>query len=544
MPGPMMDRPLLISDLIEHAETYHAKMEIVTRRVEGDYIHRYTYADAAKRARQLANALQKLGVKEGERIGTLAWNTYRHYEVYFATSGIGAVCHTINPRLFAEQIEYIVNHAEDSYIFVDLTFVPIIEGLISKMPKVKGFIIMTDEEHMPDSSVDNLICYETLIADESDEITWPRLDENAPAALCYTSGTTGNPKGVMYTHRSTIIHAYACCMREALDVSGMTTILPVVPMFHVCAWGAPYSASMAGAKLVMPGAGMDGASLHELIETEQADTLLGVPTVWLGLLNHMDSIGKKLDCVDKVVIGGAAAPLSMIKDFQEKHDIFALHAWGMTEMSPLGTVNSMTPAMKALPIEERYQLQLKQGRPVYGIELEIFDDNDNSLPHDGKARGRLMARGPWVASEYYKNDDQSAFDSGWFDTGDVSTIDENGYMQIVDRSKDVIKSGGEWISSIEIENFAVGHPAVKEACVIGVPHPKWDERPLLLAILNEGLSTTGQELLDFVSDSIAKWWIPDDVIFVSELPHTATGKLLKVNLREEYKDHLTAKETT
>ncbi|MBH1971514.1 MAG: long-chain-fatty-acid--CoA ligase [Moraxellaceae bacterium] len=538
----MMQQPLLISSLIEHAIVTHPNAEIVSRQVEGG-IFRYTYGQAAARAKQLANALtQKLGIKVGDRIGTLAWNTYRHYELYFGVSGMGAVAHTINPRLFPEQIIYIVNHAADRFIFVDLTFVPLLEAVASHISKVEGIVVLTDKAHMPtNSKLTNLICYEDLIADMSTEFTWPLLDENCDAALCYTSGTTGHPKGVMYTHRSTVLHTIASVQSNALNITNDTVILPVVPMFHVNAWGTPYAATMTGAKIVFPAHGMDGASLYELINGEQANLLLGVPTIWLGLLNYLDQIGATLTSVKNVVVGGAAAPLSMIKAFQEKHDAFLIHAWGMTELSPLGTVNSMTRAMAQMPLEQRYQKQLKQGRAVYGIEMKIVDDAGKDLPRDGKAFGRLLVRGAWVVSEYYLNDDKKSFVDGWFDTGDVATIDAENTMQIVDRSKDVIKSGGEWISSIDLENAAVGHPALKECCVIGVYHPKWDERPLLLAIRKEGATVTEAEIITFLSDKVAKWQLPDVVVFVDELPHTATGKLLKTGVRETYKNYLVEK---
>jgi fatty-acyl-CoA synthase len=532
----MMNRPLLISSLLEHALVAHPHQEIVSRAVEGG-IHRYSYADAAVRSKQLANALeQKLDIQQGDRIGTLAWNTYRHYELYFGVSGIGAITHTINPRLFPEQINYIVNHAEDRYIFADLSFVPLLEAVKDHLSKVEGIVIMTDSSHMPETSLNNVLCYEELIADMPPEYVWPELDENAGTALCYTSGTTGNPKGVLYTQRSTLLHTEAVVRRDSLDLHGDSVILPVVPMFHVNAWGTPYAATMVGAKLVLPGAGMDGASLYELIDSENVSQLLGVPTIWLGLLNYLDGAKLKLDSVETVVVGGAAAPLSMIQAFQERHDAFLIHAWGMTEMSPLGTANTLTKSMRELSLAERYEKQQKQGCAIYGVELKIADDTGAELPRDGKTFGRLLVRGPWVASEYYKNDDNSAFVDGWFDTGDVATLDAEGMMHIVDRSKDVIKSGGEWISSIDLENTAVGHGQLKECCVIGVAHAKWDERPLLLAIKEGDVSE--QEVLDYLDGKIAKWWMPDAVVFVKELPHTATGKLLKTGLRVEYKDYL------
>jgi acyl-CoA synthetase (AMP-forming)/AMP-acid ligase II len=542
MLGNMMDNPLLISGLIEHAVSSHPNSEIVSRRCEsdgiGNQIHRYTMKDAAKRSKQIANALIKMGANPSDRIATLAWNNYRHFELYFGVSGIGSVLHTINPRLFPEQLVYIINHAEDRWIFVDLTFVPLLEAIQDQISSVEGFIIMADAVNMPETSLKNVMCFETLISNASDELDWPQFDENTAASLCYTSGTTGNPKGVLYSHRSTLLHAMSEISREALGITSLSCVLPVVPMFHVNAWGVPYAGAMTGAKLVFPGPGMDGPSLWELIETEEPDLLLGVPTVWLMLLNHMDEIGKTLSSVKNVVVGGSAAPLSMIKKFDQVHDAFLIHAWGMTEMSPLGTSNVENSLMKNMPIEERYRLQQKQGRPVFGIEMKIVDDNGQILPHDGVAFGRLLVKGPWVINRYYKSDDMSSFENGWLDTGDVANIDANNYLGIVDRSKDVIKSGGEWISSIDLENAAVDHPDIVEACVIGAAHKKWDERPLLLATMKPGSTTSGDDIKAFLKDKIAKFWMPDEVIFVDSLPHTATGKLLKINLRKEYHDYL------
>ena len=536
MLGQMMDRPLLISSLLEFAVVNHPQAEIVTRRVEGD-IHRCTWREVADRSACIANALTHLGVKTGDRIGSLAWNTYRHLELYFGVSGMGAVLHTINPRLFPEQVVWIANHAEDRFLFVDLTFLPLVDAVRSQLTTLEKVIVMADKTAMP-AGRDDLVCYEDLIDSASNSFDWPALDERTAAAMCYTSGTTGHPKGVVYTHRSTVFHAMGSLHSGALSIGRDTVILPVVPMFHVNAWGTPYSAAMSGAKIVFPGAGMDGKNLHELIESEKATLLLGVPTVWLGLLNYLDSINAKMHSVNHVVVGGSAAPLAMVRAFDEKHDAFLIHAWGMTEMSPLGTVNSPTTELMALPKEERYKRQLKQGRPIYGVDLKIIDDDGNELPRDGKAYGRLLVRGPWITSGYYKSEDRSAFVDGWFDTGDVATLDALNTMQIVDRRKDVIKSGGEWISSIDLENIAVGHQAVKEACVIGVPHPKWDERPILLIVLKDGASATKEDLISYVSQHIAKFWIPDDVVFVPDLPHTATGKLHKVPLREQYANHL------
>ena len=536
----MMNSPLLVSSIIEHAVNNHPDTEIVSRRCEGD-IHRYTLTDSAARARQLANALTRHGISPSDNIATLAWNNYRHYELYFGVAGMGAVLHTINPRLFPEQLIYIINHAKDKWLFVDLSFIPLLEAIKDQITSVEKFIILADENNMPETTLSNVLCYESLIKDEPTTFEWPSFDENKGAYLCYTSGTTGHPKGVMYSHRSTVLHSMASISADALGINGQSCILPVVPMFHVNAWGTPFSCAMVGAKMVFPGPGMDGASIWELIDSEKPDLLLGVPTVWLMLLNHMTEIGKKLESVKNVVVGGSAAPLSMIKRFQEGHDAFLIHAWGMTEMSPIGTVNSYTKNMLNMSLEDRYQLQSKQGRPVFGVEMKIVNDAAESLPHDGVAFGNLLVRGPWITGSYYLNEDNSNFIDGWFDTGDVANINENNYLTLVDRAKDVIKSGGEWISSIDLENAAIGHPELVECCVIGVPHEKWDERPILLAIKKVSSTVNAQAIQEFLSDKIAKWWMPDDVIFVDELPHTATGKLLKVNLRKEYEDYLVGK---
>ncbi len=537
MKGLMQDWPLLISSLIDYAKDYHGDREIVSRTVEGP-IHRYTYKDAHGRSKQLANALGKLGVKLGDRIATLAWNGYRHFELYYGVSGMGAVLHTINPRLFAEQIIYIVNHAEDDYIFTDLTFVPLLEQLHDKFEGVKGFVIMTDEDHMPDTSLPNALCYETLLAAESADYDWPEFDENTASSLCYTSGTTGNPKGVLYSHRSTVLHSFIVCMTDTLALSSMDTVLPVVPMFHANCWGIAYAGPMCGTKLVFPGAGMDGASVYEMLESENVTMTAGVPTVWLMLLNHMRENNLTLTELKRVVCGGSAAPRAMIEEFEEAHGARMVHAWGMTEMSPIGTCGTLKTGMEDLPAKERYDIQEKQGRGIYGVEMKIVDDEGASLPWDGEAFGDLLVRGPAICSGYFKEEGGKVLDDGnWFTTGDVANMDAEGYMQIVDRSKDVIKSGGEWISSIDLENTAVGHPEVVEACVIGVYHPKWDERPLLLIIKSEGSELDKDGMLAYLDGKIVKWWMPDDVVFVDELPHTATGKLLKAALREEYQDY-------
>ncbi|MGE0725520.1 MAG: 3-(methylthio)propionyl-CoA ligase [Alphaproteobacteria bacterium] len=539
MQGLMMDVPLLISSLIRHAALYHGDTEIVTRTVEGP-IHRYNWAQAHVRAQKLANALKRLGVQPGDRLATIAWNTHRHLECYYAISGSGAVLHTINPRLFADQIRYIVNHADDQWIFVDLSFVPMLEGVAADFPKVKGYIVLTDDAHMPKTSLPNAMSYEGLIAPEPETFDWPAFDERTASSLCYTSGTTGNPKGVLYSHRSTVIHSYCVCAPDALGISSRDTILPVVPMFHVNAWGCAYSTAMAGSKLVFPGAKLDGASLHELFEAEQVTCTLGVPTVWLGLLAHMTETGKTFSSLKRLVVGGSAAPLSMIVALEEDHGVDVIHAWGMTEMSPIGTTGVLKGKMLRLPKEERFKLKMKQGRVVYGVEVKIIDDAGRRLPNDGKAQGELLVRGPWITSGYFEDDaaTAAAFDSeGWFRTGDICTVDADGFVQITDRAKDIIKSGGEWISSIDLENAAVGHPAVAEAAVIGVHHPKWQERPLLIVKAKKGAAITRDDLMTYLGEKVAKWWLPDDVVFVDELPHTATGKLLKSKLREDFGQH-------
>ncbi|MEP4192944.1 MAG: 3-(methylthio)propionyl-CoA ligase [Sneathiella sp.] len=537
MLGLIQDRPLLISSLIEYAGTYHGDVEIVSRTVEGP-IHRTNYRDVNLRSKKLAQALTKLGVEVGDRLGTLAWNGYRHVEIYFGVSGMGSVCHTINPRLFPEQIAYIVNHADDKFIFVDLTFVPLIEAVAEHLPNVKGFIVMTDEAHMPDSKLDNLLCYETLIEAEDGNYEWPVLDEKTASSLCYTSGTTGNPKGVLYTNRSTVLHSFVVCSNDGLGVCNQDSILPVVPMFHANAWGLPYAAAMSGAKMVMPGAAMDGQSIYELMEAEKVTLSAGVPTVWLMLLGHVKEKGLKFSSMRRTVIGGSAAPRSMVEAFVNDYDVNVVHAWGMTEMSPLGTTGNLLKKHEDLPEAEKIDIRLKQGRAVYGVDLKIVDDEGVEQPRDGKAFGRLLVRGPWITSGYFKAEGGDVIDEDmWFDTGDVATLDPDGYMQITDRSKDVIKSGGEWISSIDVENEAVGCAGIVEAAVIAVPHPKWDERPLVIAVKEEGHAVTREDVIAHLESTLAKWQLPDDVVFVDVLPHTATGKLLKTRLREDFKDY-------
>lgn len=537
MLGLMQDRPLLISSLVEFAALNHSDGEIVSRTVEGP-IHRYTYKDCAVRSRQLAKALEKLGVEKSDRLGTLAWNGYRHMEVYYGVSGMGAICHTINPRLFPEQIIYIINHAEDRYIFIDLTFIPLIEKLIDHIPQVEGFIIMTDEANMPETKLSNVYCYENLMATVDDDYQWPVFDERTASSLCYTSGTTGNPKGVLFSNRSTILHSYVVCTMDGLGLSTMETILPVVPMFHVNAWGIPYAAAMSGAKIVLPGARMDGESLYELMENERVTLSAGVPTIWMMLLGYMKENNKKFSTMKRTVIGGSAVPKAMIETFHREYNVNVVHAWGMTEMSPIGTVCNLKKKHESFSLDQKMELSLKQGRSVFGVDMKIVDGAGKELPWDGKAFGNLLVRGPWIASGYFKAEGGSAVDDDdWFDTGDVATIDPDGYMQITDRSKDVIKSGGEWISSIDVENEAVGCAGVAEAAVIAVPHPKWDERPLLLVVREQNTDVTKDEIIDHLRGSLAKWQLPDDVLFVDELPHTATGKILKTKLRAEYKDY-------
>ena len=539
MKGLMMETELLISSIAQHAEKFHGDREIVSVTADNPR-HRYTIREAMTRARRLANALGRLGVRQGERVASLAWNDYRHLEVYYGVSGSGYVCHTINPRLFPEQIVYIINHAEDRFICVDAMFVPLLEAVADKIPNVEGFIVMTDEAHMPETALPNAMCYETLLAAESPEFDWPELDESTASALCYTSGTTGNPKGVLYDHRSTILHALGTL---AIDVAGMSSrdvVLPVVPFFHVNAWGVPYSALMAGAKLVLPGPKMgDGEALYGLMDSEDVTMALGVPTVWLALLQYTEKAGKRLDKLERSLVGGAAVPRAMIEAFRDTHGVELRQGWGMTETSPIGTVNTLKAGLEGLSKEEQLDLATKAGRGIFGVEMRIVDDNGDELPWDGEAFGALQVRGPWICSDYFKLEGSSGThtDNGWFETGDVATIDPQGYMAITDRTKDVIKSGGEWISSIELENAAMGHPAVAEAAVIGVAHPKWTERPLLVVVKAEGEDVSKEELLAYFDGKVATWWVPNDVVFVDELPHTATGKVKKIELRQQFAEY-------
>jgi fatty-acyl-CoA synthase len=538
MKGLMMQQPLLVASLLTHAERHHGAREVVSRRVEGD-IHRYTYRDLAQRTRRLANALAALGIAPGERVGTLAWNGYRHMELYFAVSGSGSVLHTLNPRLHVDQLAYIIDHAEDRAVFFDISFLPLIESVAPLVKSPKIFVAMTDRAHMP-AELDvriMLMCYEDLVEGSSDIFDWPLVDENSAASLCYTSGTTGNPKGVLYSHRSTVLHTYAAALPDSLNCSARDAILPVVPMFHVNAWGLPYIACMVGAKLVFPGPALDGKSLYELIEGEQVTLSAGVPTVWQGLLTHAGERGGEFSSMRRTVIGGAACSTAMATEFQERYCVDVLHAWGMTELSPVGTVCSFKAHHEALPNEERYALQAKQGRALFGIDMKIVGRDGEQMPWDGVATGDLMVRGHWVAASYFGPDAPSPLCDGWFPTGDVARIDPDGFMHITDRSKDVIKSGGEWISSIDIENVAFLHPEVAMAVCISARHPKWDERPLLLVVRKSGSRLDGQTLLEFFDGRVAKWWKPDAIVFVESVPLGGTGKVLKNRLREQYGDY-------
>jgi len=541
MLGKMMNMPLLISSILQHVARHHGQVEVVSRRVEGD-IHRYTWADCAIRTRQLASALEGIGIRQGDRVGTLAWNGYRHLETYYAVCGMGAITHTINPRLHPDQIVWMIGHAENVAIAFDMTFLPIIQTIWARCPTVKTWVALCEAPQLPsDTGIENLVSYEALLQKGSTEWRWPTFDEQQASGLCYTSGTTGDPKGVLYSHRSTILHAYASCLPDAFGFSARDCILPVVPMFHVNAWGIPYAAPLVGAKLVLPGPNLDGRSLYELFEAEQVTFSGGVPTIWFGLLNHLESHQLRFSTLKRTVIGGSACPPAMINAFREDYGVEVLHAWGMTELSPLGSVCSLQNKHLTEPLEAQRRRLEKQGHAFFGVDLKIVDDAGTELPWDGSSQGNLMARGPWVIQEYFKaaGGDPLQYDAqgeGWFPTGDVATIDSDGYMQITDRSKDVIKSGGEWISSVDLENLAVAHPGVAMAAVIGVPHPKWDERPLLVVVPKPGVVLGRDELLQFFEGKVARWWIPDDVQFVDAIPLGPTGKMLKNRLRERFRD--------
>ena len=533
MKGQMQQTPLSISSLIDFAERFHPDVEIVSRRVEGD-LHRSSFGECAQRARQAANALDELGIAQGNRVGTLAWNGYRHMELYYGVSGSGRVLHTINPRLHPEQVAYIVNHAEDEAVCFDMTFLPIIKGIAAHCPGVKAWIALCDAEALPsDTGLSNLISYEAWIGKHSSSYTWPVLDENDASCLCYTSGTTGNPKGVLYSHRSTVLHAYAGALPDALNLSSRDVVLPVVPMFHVNAWGIPFAAAAVGCKLVFPGPAMDGKSIHDLLESEEVTFAAGVPTVWQMLLSYMADAKVGFSTLRRTVVGGSACPPAMIKRFRDIYDVTVLHAWGMTEMSPLGTVCSLRKHHLKLSPDEQLKILCTQGRPVFGVDLKIVDDEGNALPHDGKAQGELLVRGPWIIQSYFKGEGGDPLVDGWFPTGDVATINPEGYLLITDRSKDVIKSGGEWISSIDVENLAMAHEDVVMAACLGMPHPKWDERPMLAVVKKPDSSLTSAELLAFFEGKTSKWQIPDDVVFVDAIPLGATGKMQKVKLREQ-----------
>jgi len=535
--GQMMDQPLLVSSILEFAERHYGDSEIVSRRVEGD-LHRYTYRECARRARQLANALGALGVRMGERVATLAWNGYRHMELYYGVSGSGAVLHTINPRLHPEQVAYIVNHADDQVLFFDLTFLPAIEAMARQCKTVKAFVALCGREHMPPAgAIPGLLCYEELIGAASGVYDWPQFDERSAAALCYTSGTTGNPKGALYSHRSTVLHAYASAMPNALNVSSADVVLPVVPMFHVNAWGLPYSVPLSGAKLVFPGPALDGKSLYELFEAEGVTFSAGVPTVWLGLINHVLANDLRFSTFRRTVIGGSACPPAMMDTLIDRLGVQVVHAWGMTEMSPLGTACTLLARHTQMSQEDQRAVLRKQGHAIYGVDMKIVDDDGSELPWDGATYGHLLVKGPWVVSGYFRDEGGDVLQDGWFPTGDVATIDADGYLAITDRSKDVIKSGGEWIGTIDLENVAMSHPAVLQAACIGVQHPKWAERPLLVVVRRPGMELTREALLGWFAGKVAKWWTPDDVVFADSLPVGGTGKIQKNKLREAYADH-------
>ena len=537
MLGLMQNHQLMISSLLVFAERHHGEGEVVSRRVEGD-IHRYTYKDVGARARKVANALDQLKLAFSDRVATLAWNGYRHLELYFGVSGTGRVLHTLNPRLHPDQISWIANHAEDQVLCFDMTFLPIVQAIHARCTSIKHYIALCDADKLPaDTGIPGLQSYEAWIGAQSDQYEWPEFDENSASSMCYTSGTTGNPKAALYSHRSTMLHAFASAMPDSLNMSARDSVLPVVPMFHVNAWGLPYSAAMTGAKLVFPGPAMDGKSIFELIEAEQVSFAAGVPTVWQMMLAHMESGNLRFSTLKRTVIGGSACPPAMITAFNDRYGVEVLHAWGMTEMSPLGTVCTLKNKHLTLDSDEKMKVRLKQGRGIYGVDMKIVDENGQSLPWDGKAYGDLMVKGPWIIQDYYKGEGRSPLVDGWFPTGDVATIDADGYMQITDRSKDVIKSGGEWISSIDVENIAMAHPAVAMAACIGMKHPKWDERPIIAVVKKPGAEVSREALLAFYEGKTAKWQIPDDVVFVDAIPLGGTGKMQKTKLREMLKDY-------
>ena len=535
MIGDMQNWTPNVASIIEHARNIYPKQEVISRMVSGE-VHRTNYDEVCIRSRKLASALEKDGYKKGDVLATLALNTYRHLEMYYGISGMGAICHTLNFRLHPEQAVYIINHAEDKIIFVEAPFVPMMEALKDQLSCVEKYIILCDQSEMPETGLKNAISYEEYIESGDEDYQWPAMEDDAACGLCYTSGTTGNPKGVLYSHKSNILHSQAAL--TGLTISPDEAILMVVPLFHVLAWGIPYFAPMFGLKIVMPGMQMEGEPLYDLIEREDVTLAFGVPTIWMGLLAYCRDNNKILKTVRNTVIGGSALSLAILKEFDEVHDVNVIQGWGMTEMSPLGTSNFMTPEMEKMNKEDRYAVQLKQGRPMYGIELKVVDDSGNELPKDGESQGHLMVRGPWVLQKYFKAEKDAVDKDGWFDTGDISVLDQDGYMTIKDRAKDVIKSGGEWISSIDLENAAQGHAAIKECAVIAARHPKWAERPLLIVVLEQGKEVTPDEIKQYLADKVAKWWLPDDVLFIDELPHTATGKISKLTLRKLFSDHV------
>ncbi len=541
MLGLMQSQPLLISSLIESAARHHGDAEIVSRRVEGD-IHRYTYRDLSARAKRLANALDAMQLQLGERVASLAWNGYRHMEMYFGVSGSGRVLHTINPRLHTDQIAWVVNHAEDQVLCFDSSFLHLVQAVHAKCPTVKKWVMLCDADRLPaDSGVPGLVSYEAWIGTYTDRYVWPQFDENTASSMCYTSGTTGDPKAALYSHRSSTLHAYAASLPDVMGISARDAVMPVVPMFHVNAWGIPYAAAMNGCKLVLPGPAMDGKSIYELMQAEQVTFAAGVPTIWQMLLGHVAPNKLQFSSLKRTVIGGAACPPAMIDAFQDDYGVEVLHAWGMTEVSPLGTVCTLKKKQLDWPKDQQMRVLQRQGRALYGVDMKIVNGDGKEQPWDGKTYGDLMVKGPWVLDSYYKGTSPLVADENgqrWFPTGDVATIDADGFMQITDRTKDVIKSGGEWISSIDIENIAMGHPAVAMAACIGMAHPKWDERPIVAVALKAGAQVTREELLTFYEGKLAKWQIPDDVVFVDAIPIGATGKMLKVRLREQLKDYV------
>lgn len=537
MLGLMQEWPLLCHKIIDHAARQHPHREIVSRSIEGPIV-RTNYAELRLRSLKIAQRLERDGYRVGDRIATLAWNSARHMEAWYGIMGMGGVYHTLNPRLFPEQLVWIMNDAQDQALFVDLTFVPLVEKIAPQVPSLKRIIVLTDAAHLPQTALPNVVAYEEWLAEADGDYAWKALDEHAAAGMCYTSGTTGDPKGVVYSHRSNVLHAMIAVMPDAMGISVRDVVMPVVPMFHANAWGLAQSTPMVGAKLVMPGGKMDGASIYEMLDTERVTFTAAVPTVWLMLLQHLEETGKKLPHLNKVVIGGSACPRTVTEKFERNYGVEVIHAWGMTEMSPLGTLCSIKPEYDDLEGSDRLNIQQKQGYTPFGVEMKITDDDNNELPWDGKTFGRLKVRGPAVSASYFGGASAGQFDADdWFDTGDVAHIDTNGYMQITDRSKDVIKSGGEWISSIELENLAIGHPDVQEAAVIAIKHSRWDERPLMVIVRKQGREPDKTDILAFLNGKVAKWWMPDDVAFVDEIPHTATGKIQKMALRETFKDY-------